>query len=438
MRKHALKLISVLALTLLAMLCVPQRAAADDDDPPTRVARLSHVDGSVSFEPGGTDEWVTAVVNRPMTTGDKLWADHDSRAELHIGSASIRLGSSTGFSFLNLNDNTVQLQVTEGTLRIRVKRLDRDDNFEVDTPNLAFSILRPGVYRISVNEAGDTTVVNVRDGEGQVTGGGESYSVYANETGTFTGADQLYADIVGLGNDDDLERWSEERDRRDDHATARRYVSDDVVGYEDLDEYGGWRDVPEYGTVWFPRTAVAGWAPYRYGHWVYIQPWGYTWVDDEPWGFAPFHYGRWIAVGGAWGWVPCRPRAVVGVAYCSRRGLCAAGLRASAGRVDWRPTLCGGRSGRRREQRGLVPTGSARSLRSFLSREPNLREQREYIEHHGKYDGGEQLLQHERRQQQHDSHEREICEPASTRRRHGDLYTGPHHFTAGGAERCEG
>jgi FecR protein len=315
MRKHPLKLISVFALTLLTMFCVPPRAAADDDDPPTRVARLSHVDGSVSFEPGGTDEWVTAGVNRPMTTGDKLWADHDSRAELHIGSASIRLGASTGFSFLNLNDNTVQLQITEGTLRIRVRRLDRDDNFEVDTPNLAFSILRPGVYRVSVNEAGDTTVVNVRDGEGQVTGGGESYSVHANETGTFTGTDQLYADIVGLGNDDDLERWSEERDRRDDHATARRYVSDDVVGYEDLDEYGGWRDVPEYGTVWFPRTTVAGWAPYRYGHWVYIQPWGYTWVDDEPWGFAPFHYGRWIAVGGVWGWVPCRPRAVVGVAY---------------------------------------------------------------------------------------------------------------------------
>jgi hypothetical protein len=315
MRKHALKLVSLLALTLLALFCVPQRAAADDDDPPTRVARLSHVDGSVSFEPGGTDEWVTAVVNRPMTTGDKLWVDHDSRAELHIGSASIRLGASTGFSFLNLNDNTVQLQVTEGTLRIRVLRLDRDDNFEVDTPNLAFSILRPGVYRISVNEAGDTTVVNVHDGEGQVTGGGESYSVHANETGTFTGADQLNADIVGLGNDDDLERWSEERDRRDDHATARRYVSDDVVGYEDLDEYGRWRDVPEYGTVWFPQVATAGWAPYRYGHWVYIQPWGYTWVDDQPWGFAPFHYGRWIAVRGAWGWVPCRPRAVVGVEY---------------------------------------------------------------------------------------------------------------------------
>ena len=70
---------------------------------------------------------MSAVVNRPMTTGDKLWADHDSRAELHLGAASIRLGSNTGFSFLNLDDRTAQLQLTEGTLRIRVQRLGRDE-----------------------------------------------------------------------------------------------------------------------------------------------------------------------------------------------------------------------------------------------------------------------------------------------------------------------
>ncbi len=257
---------------------------------------------------------MTPVVNRPMTTGDKLWADHDSRAELHIGSASIRLGSNTGFSFLNLDDNTVQLQLTEGTLRIRVRHLDRNENFEVDTPNLAFSVLRAGTYRINVNEAGDTTVVVVRDGEGEVTGGGQSYSVHSDETGIFSGTDQLNADIEGVGQDDDLERWSYERDRREDHSVSRRYVSEDAIGYEDLDEYGGWRNTPDYGTIWFPHTTVVGWAPYRYGHWVWIAPWGYTWVDDEPWGFAPFHYGRWVVVGGVWGWVPCRP-AVVGVAY---------------------------------------------------------------------------------------------------------------------------
>ena len=315
MRKHALKFVSLIAFALVMAFCIPQRAAADQDDPPGRIARLSVAEGSVSFEPAGTDDWVSAVVNRPMTTGDKLWADHDSRAELHLGSASIRLGANTGFSFLNLDDNTVQVQLTEGTLRIRVRQLDRDEVFEVDTPNLAFTASRPGIYRINVNDAGDTTVVVVRQGEGEVTGGGQSYSVHSDETGIFSGTDQLNADIEGVGSEDDFEHWSYERDRREDHSASRRYVSDDAIGYEDLDEYGGWRSTPEYGTIWFPHTTVVGWAPYRYGHWVWISPWGYTWVDDEPWGFAPFHYGRWVTVRGAWGWVPCRPAAVVGVAY---------------------------------------------------------------------------------------------------------------------------
>ena len=75
----------------LFSLFVPARAAADDDDPPSRVARLGYIRGSVSFQPAGTDDWVNAIVNRPITTGDKLWADRDSRAELHVGSASIRM-----------------------------------------------------------------------------------------------------------------------------------------------------------------------------------------------------------------------------------------------------------------------------------------------------------------------------------------------------------
>jgi uncharacterized protein DUF6600 len=313
MRNHALKLATLLTASLALAFFLPQRAAADDDDPPSRIARLSHIDGEISFDPAGTDDWVSAVVNRPITTGDKLWADRDSRAELQLGSATIRIGSMTGFSFLNLSDWATQLQLTEGSIRIRVRRLGENENFEVDTPNLAFSILRPGIYRISVNEGGDSTVIHVRGGEGEVTGGGQAYTVHGEETGTFTGTDQLNADIEGIGSDDDLEAWSEERDRRQDHSISSRYVSDEAVGYEDLDDYGGWRNT-EYGEVWFPHTTIVGWAPYRYGHWAYIYPWGYTWVEDEPWGFAPFHYGRWVVVGGVWGWVPCRP-AVVGVAY---------------------------------------------------------------------------------------------------------------------------
>jgi len=316
MRKHLLNLATLLSVALAVALAAPQRAAADDDDdPPSRVARLSYAHGTVSFNPGGTDDWVSAVVNRPITTGDKLWTDNDARAELHLGSAAIRLSSNTGFSFLNLDDRMAQIRLTEGTLNVRVRRLEQDESFEVDTPNLAFSILRPGNYKINVNEAGDSTFVVVRDGEGEVTGGGSAYAIHPRETGTFTGIDQLDADIQRFGDsDDDFDHWCGDRDRREDRSQSSRYVSSDVIGYEDLDDNGGWRPVPEYGTVWFPHTVIVGWAPYRYGHWVWISPWGWTWVDDAPWGFAPFHYGRWVVVGGVWGWVPCPPRALA-VAY---------------------------------------------------------------------------------------------------------------------------
>ena len=317
MRSPSLKCLSLLVL-LFGLAFAPQRAAAQDqdgDDPPSRVARLSQIRGAVSFNPAGTDDWVDAVPNRPMTTGDKLWADNNSRAELHIGSASLRISGNTGFSFLNLTDDTTQIQITEGTLRVRVKRLAENEVFEIDTPNLAFSILRPGIYKIDVNQGGDATVVEVHDGQGEVTGGGSAYNIRGGQTGTFSGTDQLSADIQGGEySDDDFDRWCADRDHHEDHAVSARYVSDDVIGYDDLDDYGGWRDVPEWGTVWFPHVVTVGWAPYRYGHWAWISPWGWTWVDDAPWGFAPFHYGRWVVVGGVWGWVPA-PRPVVGVAY---------------------------------------------------------------------------------------------------------------------------
>ena len=296
---------------------VATRAVADDEpeqDPPGRVARLSYVNGQVSFSPSGTDDWVAAVVNRPITTGDKLWTDQNSRAELHIGSSVARIGEMTGFSFLNLDDRTTQIRLTEGTVNLHVIRLGESETIEVDTPNLAFSVLRPGHYRVNVNEAGDTSIINVRDGEGEVTGAGSAYTLHPGDQGIFTGTDTLNSDVEPLPGEDSFDSWCDERDLREEHAAARRYVSDDVVGYEDLDDYGGWRPVPEYGTVWFPHVAVAGWAPYRFGHWVWISPWGWTWVDDAPWGFAPFHYGRWVFVGSAWGWVPC-PRPVVAVAY---------------------------------------------------------------------------------------------------------------------------
>jgi hypothetical protein len=293
------------AMALTAALCVSGRA---DDDPPGRVGRINYLQGQVSFQPsgGGDSDWVTAVPNRPLTVGDRLWVDKDGRAELHVGSTAIRADRSTGISFLNLSDNSVQLQVSAGTVIVRLRRLDTDDSFEVDAPNLAFSLLRPGNYRIDVDPDQNRTVVTVRDGQGEVTGGGRSYRINPDQQAAFTGTDSLDYDLVDADATpaSEFDHWAADRDRREDHRTSAKYVSPEMTGSEDLDAYGTWRDVPEYGPVWVPTRVGPGWAPYRYGHWAWIAPWGWTWVEDEPWGFAPFHYGRWAYIGGVWGWVP--------------------------------------------------------------------------------------------------------------------------------------
>ena len=300
--------IFLLALVLFVSLPAVLQAQDDYGDPPTRVARLSYASGSVSFQPAGTEDWVQAIVNRPVTTGDSLWSDQGSRVALHIGSASIVLGENTGFSFLNLSDNVTQIQLQTGTLRVRVKRLNDEEIFEIDTPNLAYTVLSPGIYELTVTPDGQTTVIEDRVGEGDVSGGGQQFVTNGGDYDTFQGSDQLYVTTDSIyDTDDEFELWCERRDHHEDNSPSMRYVSYEVIGYDDLDDYGGWRPDPQYGMIWFPHTVQVDWAPYHYGHWAYVAPWGYTWVDDAPWGFAPFHYGRWVNVGGSWGWVPAPP-----------------------------------------------------------------------------------------------------------------------------------
>ena len=330
--------LSAVLLVAVATVPLPPRAAAQDqqDDPPGRVARLGYMQGSVSFQPAGESEWVQAVANRPMTTGDKLWADKDSRAELQLGSAVIRLDANTGFSFLNLDDRTAQIQLTSGSLNISVRRLDRDEVFEVDTPNQAFSVSQPGSYRVEASEDGNYTVISVRQGEGESTGNGQNFTLHAGQKGTFSGTDSLTADVVQIGSPDEFDNWAYTREHRYDDSRSAQYVSHDVVGYDDLDDYGDWRDDSNYGHVWFPNQVSAGWAPYREGHWDWISPWGWTWVDDSSWGYAPYHYGRWVTVGGRWGWVagPVAVRAVYAPALVVFIGAGGVGF---GGNVGWFP-----------------------------------------------------------------------------------------------------
>ncbi len=298
--------IGALLTLVLATIAVPRNAAAQDqqyDDPPSRVARLGYMEGSVSFDPAGQQDWVEATPNRPMTTGDKLWADKDSRAELQLGSASIRLSANTGMSFLNLDDRTVQIQLTAGVLNVRVRRLNRDDVFEIDTPNQAFSVYQPGSYRLEASEDGTYTVISVREGQGESTGNGQTFTLHRGQKGTFSGTETLNAEVDNIGDPDQFDNWAYQREHRYEGSRSARYLSQDVVGYEDLDDNGDWRDDSNYGHVWFPSHVEVGWAPYHNGHWAWVAPWGWTWVDDAPWGYAPFHYGRWVSVSGRWGWV---------------------------------------------------------------------------------------------------------------------------------------
>ena len=292
--------------TILFFLLVATPAAFlfGQTDPPGRVGRLSYSNGPVSFQPAGVTEWVDADVNRPLTTGDQVWVGGGGRAEIHVGSTALRLDSNTAFQFLNLDDQTAQIQLSQGTLTVRVRNLAQDQNLELDTPNMAFTMLRPGEYRIGADPDSQTTTVTVRGGSGEVTGGGQAFQVQSGQQAIVNGSDQITYSLVPAQRADQWDQWSSSRDLREDQSVSARYVSREMDGYEDLDQYGGWSDQPGYGQVWMPRSVSVGWAPYQDGHWAWIAPWGWTWVDDSPWGFAPYHYGRWASFGGRWGWIP--------------------------------------------------------------------------------------------------------------------------------------
>lgn len=273
-------------------------------DPPTRVARLAHVNGNVSFSPGGERDWGSAEVNRPLVIGDRLWVDRGSRAELQMGTVAVRAAGATNITLLNLDDRTTQIQLLQGTLHVSVRRLDRGQVVEINTPNLAFSIRRPGSYRIEVDPRNDWTEVAVMRGLARVFGDRRAFVVNERQGFVFYGAGLDDFEAVALRRPDEFDRWAMARERRWESSPSRRYVSPEMIGFADLDRAGAWKTVAQLGPVWIPRSVAADWAPYRDGHWSWIEPWGWTWIDEEPWAFATSHYGRWTRVDNRWAWVP--------------------------------------------------------------------------------------------------------------------------------------
>jgi hypothetical protein len=286
---------SILAFLVLTAAC------AWAADPPGRVARLQYLTGEVSVQPGGTGEWVAGSVNRPLTIGDNLWADKNSRAELNAGEAQMRVDAESSLTLVNLNDSTLQARLHQGVLNLTVRHLTAGEIYEVDTPNQTFTVQSAGNYRFDVDAAGNA-VVTVWKGRGDVTGQGHAVTLKSGERAKFEGT-SLQTAINRNPQSDGFDDWCRVRSERETGSASAAYVAPGVIGYEDLDDHGVWTEAPPYGHIWVP-VVDAGWEPYRYGHWVWIDPWGWTWVDDAPWGFAPFHYGRWVYWHDRWGWAP--------------------------------------------------------------------------------------------------------------------------------------
>ena len=330
------------AVICAAALCWTLPAVAQSTDPPGRVGRVSAVNGAVSLLPMGATDWNAASLNYPLTTGDALWADSDARAEFHLGSSAVQVGPLTSLTFDAIDDFQTELRMGQGSVRIRVRSMSQDESFEIDTPAGVILLRNAGSYRIDVTPDGRRSTVTVRDGGADVIVGNDTHAVRAGFSATLTGSSDSPFAIGPSFPRDAWEVWADSRNQREDAVVATRYVSRDMVGYEDLDEYGDWRTDVRYGPMWYPRSVPAGWAPYRSGYWAFISPWGWTWIDDAPWGFAPSHYGRWAYAGGRWGWMPgaVRARPVYApalVAFVSGDGWDVSLRFGSGGGVGWVP-----------------------------------------------------------------------------------------------------
>jgi len=281
-----------------------QPSAANRYDPPDRAARLQYLSGSVSIQPKGTGDWVGGTQNSTLTNSDNVWTDKESKAELNVGGGLLRMGDESSLTLTNISSQNVQVELHQGTLNLHVRHLFGGEIYEVDTPNMAFTIQKSGDYRFDVDPNGDSTVVTVRKGEGDATGSGPAVRIKSNEQARFSDGTSLEHSVAEAPPFDGFDSWCGTRDDREDHSISAQYVAPGVIGSEDLDANGVWTEVPPYGHVWVPQHVAVGWTPYSVGHWAYVAPWGWTWVDDEPWGYAPFHYGRWVYTSGSWGWAP--------------------------------------------------------------------------------------------------------------------------------------
>jgi len=290
----------------------PQPNAQPSNEP--GAARISMMHGEVSTQRGDSGDWSAAALNAPLMPGDKISTGDGSRAEVQLDFADVfRVGDHTRAQIATLTGNNIQVQLAHGVASYTAFP-EGEARVEIDTPNVAIRpIGKEGIYRISV-DSDSTSQVIVRKGEAEIATPNGSVRVSKGQLITVqgTGADAQY-NVGDAPANDDWDRWNNDRDHIIRSAASWGKTNRYYTGSEDLDAYGTWSTVPDYGPVWVP-TVTPGWVPYRAGSWVWEPYWGWTWVSYEPWGWAPYHYGRWMMWGGAWAWWP-GPGAGVGFGY---------------------------------------------------------------------------------------------------------------------------
>src|SRR5438270_1125751 len=268
------------------------------------VARVSLMHGDVATQRGDSGDWSAATLNQPVMTGDKVSTADNSRTELQLDFANtLRLGPNSKANIANLTKKNIQIQLSEGIADYTVSK-DSEAEPEIDTPNVSIHPSHhDGVFRIEVRRDGDTIVI-VRQGEAQIATPQGSTEIHAGDMATVRGdTESAQYKISEAPDRDDWDRWNSDRDHLIRNASSWRHTNHYYTGSQDLDSYGNWRNVPDYGDVWVPNEPD-GWVPYRDGSWTYEPYYGWTWVGYEPWGWAPYHYGRWFAYGNSWAWWP--------------------------------------------------------------------------------------------------------------------------------------
>ncbi len=346
MKNRLAVIVGVLTLTLFALANANGQENSQGVELSSGVARISLIHGDVSTQRGDSGDWTAGALNQPIMSSDKVSTGVRSRAEVQLDQANIlRLGDNTLTTVASLSRTQIQVQVARGLVDYTVFKGTEAD-VEIDTANVAIHpAQKDGIYRVEVNSGGETQVI-VRKGEAEISTPQGSTHLEKGRMIVVRGtADQAQFKEEEAPSKDSWDSWNNDRDRTIRDAESWSHTNRYYVGSEDLDAYGRWDNVPDYGPVWVPAVSV-GWAPYRSGRWVWEPGWGWTWVSYEPWGWAPYHYGRWFMYDSSWVWWPGpvygypRYRPVWAPAYVSFFGFgggVGVGVGFGFGSVGWLP-----------------------------------------------------------------------------------------------------